>query len=202
MAARYQYETLGCLGNDSIRILTLHPGKPSDQLVGTLAVVSIESDTTYEALSYVWADPGSRRSANEILIRDGNNEAILNLRGGSIVAALHQLRLPDRPRRIWTDQCCINQDDPVERSMQVQFMNRIYRNAAHILVWLGLDTRKEADLAFNLVCKLDKILDSSSVHDTCSESQKRELVSYVSKNHETLKALTNRAWVSCDGLAS
>ncbi|RYP67686.1 hypothetical protein DL771_007093 [Monosporascus sp. 5C6A] len=191
--AQHQYEPLE--KNDTIRILTLGPGKQSDPLIGTLETVPIDSAASYEALSYVWAEPGPPDIAYEILIRNGNNdEALLVLKGGSIFAALRHLRLPDRPRRIWTDQCCINQDDPVERSKQVQFMNRIFRNATHILVWLGLDTKKEAASAFSLVRELDKILTSDSADSASSVSNVEDLVPHVRENHKALQALTDRVW--------
>ncbi|OAA50928.1 HET domain protein [Beauveria brongniartii RCEF 3172] len=189
----YQYQPLQ--DKNAIRILTLYPGEDNSHLMGKLENVSIECATSYEALSYVWGDAGPGSNTGGMLFVDqGNKEALLALRGSSIVAALHQLRLPDRPRRIWTDQCCINQDDPVERSLQVQFMDRIYRNATHVLVWLGLDAQNEAALAFNLVRELDTILASPSTHDQCPDGQNTELVSHVADNYKALQALASRTW--------
>ncbi|KAK4235440.1 heterokaryon incompatibility protein 6,OR allele [Achaetomium macrosporum] len=135
-------------------------------------------------------------SAYEILIRNGNDdEEPLVLRGGSMIAALRRLRFWDRPRRIWADQCCINQDDPVERSKQVQSMNRICRDAAHILVWLGLDPEKQAASAFGLVRELDEILRSHCSADSPSPVRNvSELETYLRENQKALQALTNRAW--------
>jgi hypothetical protein len=192
--AQYQYQTLG--KNDTIRILALDPGKQEDPLKGELEPVPIDSAGSYEALSYAWAEPGLPDSAYEILIRNGNDEALLVLRGGSIIAALRHLRLPDRPRRIWADQCCINQDDLVERSKQVQFMNRIYRDAAHILVWLGLDTEKQAASAFGLVRELHEIFKSHSPDSPSPASSAPDLETHIRENQKALQALTNRAWVS------
>jgi hypothetical protein len=193
--AQYQYQPLG--KNGTIRILTLDPGKQSDPLRGELEAVPIDSAGSYEALSYVWAEPGPLDSAYEILIRNSNDEeALLVLRGGSIIAALRHLRLPDRPRRIWADQCCINQDDLAERSKQVQFMNRIYRDAAHILAWLGLDTEKQAASAFGLVRELDDIFKSHSADSPSPVSSAPDLETHIRENQKALQALTNRAWVS------
>lgn len=193
--AQYQYQPLQ--NNDTIRILTLDPGQQGDPLAGTLEVVPIDSVGNYEVLSYVWADPGPPNSAYDILIRDGDdNKGLLVLRGGSIFAALRQLRLPDQPRRIWADQCCINQDDPVERSQQVQFMNRIYRDAAHVLVWLGLDTKKEAVSAFGLVHELDEALRSHLIDDISRNADTVDLERHIKENQNALQALTDRTWVS------
>ena len=192
---QYQYQSLQ--DNDTIRILTLNPGQQGDPLAGTLEVVPIDSVGSYEVLSYVWADPGPPNSTYDILIRDGDdNKGLLVLRGGSIFAALGQLRLLDQPRRIWADQCCINQDDPVERSQQVQFMNRIYRDAAHVLVWLGLDTKKEAVSAFGLVHELDEALKSHPVDGIYRDPNTVDLERHIRENQKALQALTDRTWVS------
>jgi hypothetical protein len=191
---RYRYQPLQ--NNDTIRILTLDSGQPYDPLTGSLQAVPMDLAGSYEAVSYVWAEPGLPETAYEIDIRNGDgNSEVLALRGGSIFAALRQLRLPDRSRRIWADQCCINQDDLVERSQQVQFMNRIYSNAAHILVWLGLDVKKEADASFKLVHQLDEILKRRCLGDMCYDTDSLELERYVEENHTTLQALTDRTWV-------
>jgi hypothetical protein len=85
--AQHQYQPLQ--NNDTIRILTLDSGQQGDPLTGTLEAVLIDSAGSYEAVSYVWADPGPTNSAYDILIRDGDdNEGLLVLRGGSIFAAL------------------------------------------------------------------------------------------------------------------
>lgn len=186
---QHQYQPLKEDG--AIRILTLDPGKHCEPLRGSLEAIPISSAGSYEALSYVWAQPGPADSAYEILIRNGHgDETILALRGGSIVAALRHLRLPDRPRRIWADQCCINQDDMVERSEQVRLMNRIYRDATQVLVWLGLDTGKEAASAFGLVRELDDILRGPAVPNVAL------LETRIREDHKTLRALTDRVWVS------
>lgn len=195
--ALYEYQPLQ--NKDSIRILTLDPKKQGkdEPLTGVLEVVAIDSAGSYEAVSYVWADPGPPNTAYSILIRTRDNHGgLLMLRGGSIFASLCKLRLPDRHRRLWADQCCINQDDPVERSQQLHFMNRIYRDAAHVLVWLGLDTKNEAAPAFHLVHELDQALTGYSMGDMPPDPDIVDLERHISKNREALQALTNRSWVS------
>jgi hypothetical protein len=192
--AQYQYKPLQ---NDTIRLLTLDSGQQGDSLTGTLEVAPIDSTGSYEVVSYVWADPGPPNGAYDILIRDGDdNGGLLVLRGGSIFAALCQLRLPDRKRRLWADQCCINQDDLVERSQQLRFMNRIYRDAARVLAWLGLDVNKEAVPAFGLVHELDVALRSPTMDGISRDLDIVDLERYISENQKALKALTERSWVS------
>lgn len=105
--AQYQYQPLQSTDNDIIRILTLNPGQLEDPLRGALEAVPIDSAGIYEVVSYVWTDPGPRASTYNIMIRnDDGDEGLLELRGGSIFAALSQSLLTDRPRRIWAEQCC------------------------------------------------------------------------------------------------
>ncbi|KAJ3575796.1 hypothetical protein NPX13_g3907 [Xylaria arbuscula] len=191
--AQHQYRPLR--KDESIRVLTLDPGKHGDTLTGALEHVSVDNPGRYEALSYVWADSGPPDTAYDILIRDDDGvKQRLALRGGSIFAALNQLRLSDRPRRIWADQCCINQDDLVERSQQLQFMNKIYRDATQVLAWLGRDTKNEATSAFNLIRELDAILESHTVDGVFRNLGESDLERRLTDGRETLRALTSRAW--------
>jgi len=44
-----------------------------------------------------------------------------------------------KPVFLWIDQICINQEDPNERSDQVGIMDKIYKRANMVLIWLGCD---------------------------------------------------------------
>jgi hypothetical protein len=82
-------------------------------------------------------------------------------------------------------------------------MNRIYRDAAHVLVWLGMDDKGEARSAFELVDQLDRVLGRDGVNGVGQENKEEELVNlerHVRENHMALRTLTNRPWVSHDSL--
>lgn len=197
VTAHHQYEPLQ-EGSNTIRILMLDPGERDDPLTGALRTVPMDGAGSFEALSYVWAEAGPAGVAYEILIRDNDDshERLLTLRGGSIYAALRRLRLPDRPRRIWADQCCINQDDLVERSHQVQQMDKIYLRASCVLVWLGLDPDMKSAAAFGIVRVLDHILESLYVDGESRDPQMELLERYIRENQKHLQSLTDRPWVS------
>jgi hypothetical protein len=55
----------------------------------------------------------------------------------SLHSALKRIRHPTRSTYVWADAACINQSDLVERSNQVLYMDRIYREAAHVVIFLG-----------------------------------------------------------------
>lgn len=53
--------------------------------------------------------------------------------------AVSSILLVDGPAKLlWIDALCINQNDPVENSHQVQLMKRIYRGAHSVYVWPGV----------------------------------------------------------------
>jgi hypothetical protein len=148
-AQEYQYDALP--NGQFIRMLTLHPGAPDDPLEGKLEEFNTTSpeNENYESLSYVWGNP---ERCSEIICNSKRLRLTTSLHG-----ALRRLRLPDRQRRLWADQICINQDNEEERSQQVQFMNHIYKNASHVLVWLGPDSEAVAEPAFKLIRNLNEI---------------------------------------------
>ena len=144
---KYQYDALP--DGQSIRMLTLYPGVLGDPLEGKLEFFNIASSEKYESVSYVWGNPNRSHE----IICDGQRLRLTT----SLHDALRRFRQPDRPRRLWADQICINQDNLAERSQQIQFMNHIYKNASHVLVWLGPDHNAMAEPAFKLVRELDEI---------------------------------------------
>ena len=55
----------------------------------------------------------------------------------NLAIALRHLRHAKKPRILWIDALCINQDDLPERSAEVLEMGSIYSNARQVIVWLG-----------------------------------------------------------------
>jgi hypothetical protein len=193
-ALKYEYQPLE--DDDSIRILTLAPGKQDDPLKGTLEVVNVDLAGSYEPISYVWGEPGPPNCRYDILVSDGDEERLLDLRGGSLLAALRRLRLLDRERRVWADQVCINQDNLDERGQQVQFMNKIYKNASRVIVWVGLDDENEAEPAFQLIHEIDKTLQDEVKRKSFHIRFTGELDDQSKDEWEPLRHLTSRSWVS------
>lgn len=190
----YQYQPFK--DNNSIRLLTLAAGRPNDPLKGRLEIIDVDATGQYDAISYVWADAGPQNCKYEISIYDGENESLLGLEGGSIFAALNRVRLPDGERRIWADQICINQKNLDERSQQVQFMNKIYTGASHVLVWLGLDEEQHARPAFDLIHQLDKNFHDEIKHREFHLQYTHDLENQSAEEWQALHHLTARPWVS------
>ncbi|KAH7322425.1 heterokaryon incompatibility protein-domain-containing protein [Stachybotrys elegans] len=112
-----------------IRCLTLTHGEPGDQLCAQLQTLSLASNPEYDALSYVW---GTESAASPMTI-DGESFTITK----NLDIALRHLRHCKSDRTLWVDAICINQSDIPEREAQVKLMDRIYRSARTVLVWLG-----------------------------------------------------------------
>lgn len=148
----YQYTRLS---NDvAFRCLVLQPGRPGDTLVCSL-VESHLHDTTieYEAISYVW---GSNIQDCEILCDGKALKMTANL-----FEVLQTFRLSDKPKKLWADSICINQNDPGERSQQVAVMGDIYGTAKQVLVHVGGDEDGQAELARTLIEDIGNMIEET-----------------------------------------
>lgn len=129
-----------------IRILSLAPGIGDSVLRGDLIVESLNyDDLHYTALSYTWSGPVSQCS---IIIGGVPLHITENLE-----LALRHIRGPDRPKNLWVDAICINQNDNEEKSVQVLLMGDIYANAARTIVWLG-EQSADSDMAMDFIHSL------------------------------------------------
>ncbi|KAH6853516.1 heterokaryon incompatibility protein-domain-containing protein [Chaetomium sp. MPI-CAGE-AT-0009] len=134
-------------GGHHIRILVLEPAPAEeDELRTRLEVVSLDDKPSFEAISYTWGHP------SETTMLDCNGSKVKMPR--NLESALRRLRHQDRPRHVWADSVCINQQDIPERGQQVSIMRNIYLSAERVLVWLGLDEHDEAGTAFAAVCDI------------------------------------------------
>jgi hypothetical protein len=87
----------------------------------------------FYALSYVWGDA---TKIHEIWI-DGKRLAITR----NLYLALRSMQSGGTGTiHLWADAICINQEDNVEKSSQIQLMRDIYHAASEVRIWLGLST--------------------------------------------------------------
>jgi hypothetical protein len=115
-----------------IRLLQLHPGEFTGDVVCSFICGSIGHLVPYEALSYVW---GSQDHKAPVTLLGHDWHVTPNL-----AAALRSLRSETESRTLWIDQLCINQEDDKERTSQVGLMKDIYEGATRVVVWLGEST--------------------------------------------------------------
>lgn len=147
------------LSNDQIRLLILHRGKPGDMIHCSFQVYPLsKAKDKYEALSYYWGTEGDnckitidvprklkskgwKKATQQILPR---LELAFHIRP-RLHEALVQLRRLDGELCLWVDALCINQEDEVEKTQQVQKMAEIYSTALRVLIWLGSGNKKCED---------------------------------------------------------
>ncbi|KAL8415482.1 hypothetical protein RB596_006186 [Gaeumannomyces avenae] len=119
----------------NIRLLKLLPAEDSTSMLQcTLAESVCLPDVQYEALSYVWGEqlPDTMQPIQL-------NGFPFNV-GKNLGGALRQLRpQAGGPRLLWIDAVCIDQTNLQERAQQVAQMDHVYRTAANVIVWLGLE---------------------------------------------------------------
>lgn len=114
-----------------IRILDILPytnAGPQASIQCDLRVVALCERPVYDALSYRWGDPESKRC-----IQVDRTKTLVT---ANLYMALRRLRRKDETRTIWIDQLCINQDDKVEKAVQVRLMGDIYSNCTQCLIWM------------------------------------------------------------------
>ena len=126
----YQYSPLS-EDRREIRLMTLHEGSFLADIKVSLHTVSLPPDDPpiYEALSYVWGS-----TENPFSIQVGARGLVVTQ---NLAEALFYLRYKDRPRILWIDAICVNQQDLKERSLQVKRMADLYWLAERVVVWLG-----------------------------------------------------------------
>lgn len=186
-----KYEYTPFADKQSIRVLRLDPGRSYEPLTGSLDFVKGPDlqEFRYEPISYAW---GTDHTRNYSMICDGRVLGLSN----SLHGALQRFRLPDKPRVLWADQICINQNDPHERSNQIRFMHNIYQFASRVLVWLGEDVGGIAQSAFELLRDLSQIFQDCDQLAQFREDYGQNYDQQSVDKWKPLKILTEVSWVS------
>lgn len=99
------------------------------------------------------------------------------------------------------DQICIDQDNAEEKNNQIPLMDVIYRNAGHVLVWLGYDQDDVAWAAFSLITNLAATFADEKKRLKFDQTHSDSLLWGSRPETEDewtpLRALTGLPWVSC-----
>ena len=141
------------LAEGQIRLLLLGGGFGPGEVNCDLLNVSLKDCPEYEALSYVWGDSNDMRL---IYLCGEPHHVTANLE-----SALRNLRYNEGCRILWVDAVCINQQDIPELNLQVSQMDRIYKQAKQVLVWLGEGSPE-------LYLAMDAIEDAGNEERHCS----------------------------------
>lgn len=135
---QYQYEPLPT--PEHIRLVTIQAGRFDDDILLSFDTVAFASDErpSYDALSYTW-DTHSGSRLLHIVVKGMAQTMHISC---NLADILLYLRYADRPRVMWIDALCIDQNNDVEKGPQVARMGQVYRSAERISIWLG---REEND---------------------------------------------------------
>lgn len=160
-------------GNE-IRVLDLNKGNRGMPLVGSLRRVRLSdrlsNSDVYEPLSYTWEDCDSVQTSGndsqdyvhpDLFLMDSDCSMKLT---SNCAKALCTVRKAETERTIWVDSICVNQDDPEERSRQVDLMKEIYARAFTVLVYLGresVDGESSSSMAMSLLREPGRLQDSA-----------------------------------------
>ena len=126
-----------------IRLLQLEPTTTTMIKYKPLLYTTIDNAPPYVAISYAWGDVHNQKG---IPVQVGAHPLkITESLHGVLKALVHQAEVS-----VWADSVCINQQDPDERSRQVQLMPLIYGQAESVFVWLGPEG-EDSHLAMQLI---------------------------------------------------
>ncbi|KAL2193330.1 heterokaryon incompatibility protein-domain-containing protein [Corynascus similis CBS 632.67] len=192
---RYPYR-LADIYTTVVRLIELLPGSGDEPLVCHLREVDLEDNPEYETISHCWGEP---MFDAELHVQNEGSLAITAL----LASALRHLRFPNRSRTLWADVICVNQQDTEERTVQVQLMNRIYRQCRGVLIWLGNST-PESDLGMEVARKMHAGLvrkqeagDKRLLYDMSrSERAAYGLFPEGSREIRAMTSLVDRPWFS------
>jgi hypothetical protein len=131
-AANYVYEALP--DPSHIRTFALEPGPFDADIVLHFNISHSSKDVAppeYEAISYVWG-----LETDKTFVYVGNLSTTVTV-PQNLEVALRYLRHEAKPRYLWADSICINQENMEEKGPQVAMMGQIFRLATRVLFWLG-----------------------------------------------------------------
>lgn len=148
------YSSLQLKPDNEIRLMNILPNKTGD-ITCELRVVRLQDNPQYIALSYTWGPSTNEEAArgvssiprrpilcnnHPILVTENLYALLLRARENTLLAS----------RYMWVDAICINQEDPLERTSQVNLMATIYHSADTVVVWLG-EEDEDTERSFDMI---------------------------------------------------
>jgi hypothetical protein len=167
---KYRYNKFS--SKDEIRLLNLHPGMTKDplffsidhEILPSCACVlehlqprlakcrkcrKIKELPNFEALSYTWGEKNQLEIVHCQASDHSKSIAYMKVTS-NCASALKRLRHAVHVRKLWVDAICIDQSNTNERSAQVRIMQRMYRGASQVIVYLG-DSTDGTDRAIEIL---------------------------------------------------
>lgn len=176
------YPPLPCASR-TFRLLSLEPGHDGDAIICALRVANIPETSScdvnciYNAVSYAWGDGDSKC---EILVDAWRVPVRENL-----WQLLKHFRSTTTPVTLWIDFLCIDQSDKKEQAIQVQTMDKIYKGAQQVWVWLGMPGPEDLQ-AMDLI---------QTIAETSFDAFSKIPGAYNALLHWSNRCYWSRAWV-------
>lgn len=126
----FEYEALPN-PSEWMRLIHIPQRRDKNRISCELIAVSRSEASKYRALSYTW---GSGPAQHKVLLNGQRFWVTDNLYDFLRIHTKGE-RSEDR-ELLWIDAICINQQDAIEKSQQVQIMGVIYKSADSVIVWL------------------------------------------------------------------
>ncbi|KAI4236852.1 MAG: hypothetical protein L6R40_006041 [Gallowayella cf. fulva] len=130
----YKYQPLP--DDQSIRLARRSLDNDTDTWSCQFQVAHLQNPPEYVALSYCWGDVTQR-----VPITCDDGTIMVTQSAAKMLEAICRGPVP-----FWVDSVCINQQDFLERNQQVALMADVYGKAALVIVWLGPDPNRDADI--------------------------------------------------------
>ncbi|KAK5738482.1 hypothetical protein LTR17_006010 [Elasticomyces elasticus] len=140
-----------------IRLLSPLPAT-DDVLQYKYTVVSLDDEPSFSALSYVW---GGEKATKTIYV-DGKRFTVrANLYDFLLQSHMENATFGSG---IFIDALGIDQNNNEERSEQVRFMGNVYRDAANVIVWFGVEAEWAPELEIESGSKAERDVSSAIVN--------------------------------------
>ncbi|KAL3431420.1 heterokaryon incompatibility protein-domain-containing protein [Aspergillus tetrazonus] len=149
--------------------------------ISLLIPIGEESAPIYLTVSYMWGGKDRGYTTCKPVYIGPYWDAIMQTR--NYHEMLRTARLARKPRIIWVDVICINQQDDVEHAEQVANMAKIYEQCSRVIVYLGQD--------LVIPVKPGSVLAWRGLHELESDP-----VSLSSSRHITLAGILSRRYFS------
>ena len=108
-----------------------------------VAPPTLQHQPEFDALSYTWGNPKDPITARVVPQTPSKPDCAIEI-GQNLARALRYLRYEDRPRNLWVDALCINQEDVDERNVEVKRMKDLYTIAPRTIIWLGEESENSS----------------------------------------------------------
>ncbi|EGY23525.1 uncharacterized protein VDAG_04963 [Verticillium dahliae VdLs.17] len=164
-----------------------------------------QHDPGFEALSYTWGSADDLECV-KVIPRDHcpsqSSFRALHIRR-NLASALRHLRYENRPRMLWVDAICINQQDIDEVNIQVKGAASVYKEAVRVMIWLGLSSHDSAlaihalsNLGAQVIVRADSWICSAPDATEADWHDRNVLLPYDKATWLAIDSLLKRAWFS------